>query len=98
VLRAEVRAGRLDSDAVQSVLVSAGHAARRRRERPAGLTQREVEVLRLVARGLSNKQVAAELVVSPKTIGTHVEHIYAKLGVSNRAEVALYATTHGLLG
>ena len=53
--------------------------------------------LRLLARGSSNKQIATELVVSPKTVGKHVEHIYAKIGVSNRATAALYATAQGLL-
>ena len=63
----------------------------------AGLTAREVEVLRLLARGLSNKQVAERLVISPKTVGNHVEHIYAKIGVSTRAAAGLFATEHGLL-
>lgn len=58
-LHAEVRAGRLDGDAVHSVLHAAGHQTTRRRTLPAGLTPREVEVLRLLARGLSNKQIAA---------------------------------------
>jgi HD-GYP domain-containing protein (c-di-GMP phosphodiesterase class II) len=96
-LRAEVRSGRLDADAVHAVLVAAGQARRRRPELPSGLTRRELEVLRLLARGFSNKQIATELIVSPKTVGTHVEHIYAKIRVSNRAAAAFYATTQGLL-
>jgi DNA-binding NarL/FixJ family response regulator len=56
-----------------------------------------VEVLRLVARGLSNKQIAQRLVVSPKTVGSHVEHVYAKIGASSRAEACLFAMRHGLL-
>ncbi|HEX9506547.1 MAG TPA: HD domain-containing phosphohydrolase [Acidimicrobiia bacterium] len=97
VLRSEVRAGRLDSGAVESVLRSAGHAVRRRREWPAGLTTREVEVLRLLARGLSNKEIATELVISHKTASSHVEHIYTKIGVSNRARASVFALKHGLM-
>ena len=84
-LRAEVRAGRLDAEAVEAVLGAAGHRVPRRREGPAGLTPREVEVLTLVARGLSNKEIAERLVISPKTVANHIEHIYAKIGASNRA-------------
>jgi DNA-binding NarL/FixJ family response regulator len=96
-LRAEARAGRLDDEAVQAVLGLAGHRVARRIEGPAGLTRREIEVLRLIARGISKKDVAARLVISPKTAGTHIEHIYAKLGVSSRAEAGLFAVKHGLL-
>jgi HD-GYP domain-containing protein (c-di-GMP phosphodiesterase class II) len=96
-LRREARAGRLDSEAVEAVLGVAGHRPARRVEGPAGLTRREIDVLRLIARGCSNKDVAARLVISPKTAGTHVEHIYAKLGVSTRAEAGLFAMKHGLL-
>ncbi len=69
----------------------------KRREWPAGLTTREVDILRLLARGMSNKEIAAELVISPKTANTHVEHIYTKLGVSNRALASLFAAKHGLV-
>lgn len=96
-LRNEARAGRLDGEAVEAVLGVAGHRATLRIEGPAGLTRREIEVLRLVARGCSNKDVAARLVISPKTAGSHIEHIYAKVGVSTRAEAALFAVQHGLL-
>ena len=96
-LRGEVHAGRLDADAVEAVLGAAGHRVLRRREGPAGLTPREVEVLRLVARGFSNKQIAERLVISPKTVGNHVEHIYTKIDASNRAAAGLFATQHGLL-
>jgi HD-GYP domain-containing protein (c-di-GMP phosphodiesterase class II) len=96
-LRSEARAQRLDGEAVEAVLGVAGHRAARRIEGPAGLTRREIEVLRLIARGCSKKDVAARLVISPKTAGTHIEHIYAKLGVSNRAEAGLFAVQHGLL-
>jgi DNA-binding CsgD family transcriptional regulator len=96
-LRGDVKAGRLDPEAVEAVLGAAGHRVPRRREGPAGLTPREVEVLRLVARGLSNKEIAARLVISPKTAANHVEHIYTKINASNRAAAALFAMQHGLL-
>jgi HD-GYP domain-containing protein (c-di-GMP phosphodiesterase class II) len=96
-LRAEVTAGRLDSDAVAVVLAAAGHRAMRRREGPSGLTAREVDVLRLVARGLSSKEIAAHLVISPKTARNHIDHIYAKIGASNRAAASLFAMQQGLL-
>ena len=80
-LRAEVKAGRMDGDVVEAVLGAAGHRVARRREGPAGLTAREVDVLRLVARGLSSKEIAARLVISPKTARNHIEHIYVKIGV-----------------
>jgi HD-GYP domain-containing protein (c-di-GMP phosphodiesterase class II) len=96
-LRGEVAAGRLDGDAVDAVLRAAGHRVRRRREWPAGLTPREVEVLRLLARGLSNKEIAGLLVISRKTAGSHVEHIYARIGASNRAQASLFAMKHGLM-
>jgi HD-GYP domain-containing protein (c-di-GMP phosphodiesterase class II) len=96
-LRAEVRAGRLDPEACTAVLAVDGHRSARVGGGPDRLTTREVEVLRLIARGQSNKQVAATLGVSAKTAGTHVENIYAKIGCSNRAEASLYATRQGLL-
>ncbi|MGH9264841.1 MAG: HD domain-containing phosphohydrolase, partial [Acidimicrobiales bacterium] len=96
-LRGEVRAGRLDGDAVDRVLDAAGHRVARRRDGPGGLTEREVEVLRLVARGLTTKEIAGKLVVAPKTVGNHIEHIYTKIGVSNRAAASLFAMQHGLL-
>jgi len=99
-MRAEVRAGSLDGAAVDAVLEAAGHRVPRRREAlagPAGLTAREVEVLVLLARGLSNKQIAERLVITPKTAGNHVEHIYAKIDASSRAAAAMFAVQHGLL-
>jgi HD-GYP domain-containing protein (c-di-GMP phosphodiesterase class II) len=97
ILRGEVRAGRLDGDCVEAVLQSAGHRVRRRRDAVAGLTPREVEVLRLLARGMSNKQIAQRLQISRKTAGNHLEHVYTKLGVTNRALASLFAAKHGLL-
>jgi HD-GYP domain-containing protein (c-di-GMP phosphodiesterase class II) len=97
-LRADAIAGRLDGEAVEAVLAAAGHRAPTRRAWPGGLTAREVEVLGLLARGNSNRQIAQHLVVSPKTAGNHVEHIYSKLGVSSRAAATLFATQQGLMG
>jgi len=96
-LQAEVRAGRLDGPAVVAVLEAAGHRVPRRREAICGLTAREVEVLILLARGMSNKQIAERLVITPKTASNHVEHIYAKIDAANRAAAALFAVQHGLL-
>jgi response regulator RpfG family c-di-GMP phosphodiesterase/DNA-binding CsgD family transcriptional regulator len=96
-LRDEVRVGRLDGDAVDLVLRAAGHRVRRKREWPAGLTAREVEVLRLVAQGLSHQQIAKRLVISRKTASNHVERIYAKIGVNNRALASVFAVQHGLM-
>jgi HD-GYP domain-containing protein (c-di-GMP phosphodiesterase class II) len=96
-LRAEVRAGRIDGDVAEAVLGAAGHRVARRRDGPSGLTSREVDVLRLVSRGLSSKDIAARLVISPKTVRNHIEHIYVKIGVSNRAGASLFAVQHGLL-
>jgi HD-GYP domain-containing protein (c-di-GMP phosphodiesterase class II) len=96
-LRADVRAGRHDAEAVEAILGAAGHRVSRRHEGPAGLTQREVEVLKLLARGLPNKEIAERLVISPKTVGNHVEHIYAKIDASTRAAASLFAMRHGLL-
>jgi HD-GYP domain-containing protein (c-di-GMP phosphodiesterase class II) len=96
-LRADVRAGRLDDAAVNAVLRAAGHRVGRRRDGPAGLTTREVEVLRLLARGMSNKQIAAQLFIAPKTAANHVEHIYTKIGASNRAGASFFAVQQGLL-
>jgi HD-GYP domain-containing protein (c-di-GMP phosphodiesterase class II) len=96
-LRADVKAGRFEAEAVEAVLGAAGHRVSRRREGPAGLTPREVEVLGLLARGLSNKEIAARLVISPKTVGNHIEHIYTKIDASTRAGASLFAMQHGLL-
>jgi DNA-binding CsgD family transcriptional regulator len=63
---------------------------------PAGLTQREVEVLRLVAQGRTNLEIAGELVISPNTVARHVSNIFGKTGVANRAEAATYALRQGL--
>ena len=99
-VEAMVAAGALDPDAARAVCESAGvalHRSRRSAPWPAGLTDREVEVLRLLARGLSKKQIARALVIAPGTVHTHAVHIYEKLGVSTRAGVALFAMEHGLV-
>jgi HD-GYP domain-containing protein (c-di-GMP phosphodiesterase class II) len=96
-LRVEARAGRLDGQVVDCVLRAAGHRVRRQRDWPNGLTAREVEVLRLVARGLSNKQIAAVLGIAPKTAGSHIEHIYRKIDAANRAQASIFAMRHGLM-
>jgi HD-GYP domain-containing protein (c-di-GMP phosphodiesterase class II) len=97
-LRADVRAGRLDADAVDAVLAAAGQARSKRRAGPAGLTPREIEVLILIARGGSTRQVAKELAITPKTAETHIERIYAKTGANTRSTATLFALQHGLLG
>jgi HD-GYP domain-containing protein (c-di-GMP phosphodiesterase class II) len=97
-LRARAEQGRLDRAAVSAVLETSGHrAGHLKTGGPHGLTDREVEVLRLIARGASNRVVAERLTISVKTAGRHVENIYAKTGVSSRATAALYAMQHDLL-
>jgi HD-GYP domain-containing protein (c-di-GMP phosphodiesterase class II) len=97
-MREEVRAGRLDGAAVDAVLVSAGHRVNRSNDASSGLTARERQVLIQLARGLTNPEIAEALTVSRKTVSTHLEHIYLKLGVSTRTQAALFAMRHGLVG
>ena len=97
-LRSEADGGRLDGGAVDSVLRAAGQHVAGRRSLPAGLTPREVEVLRLLALGLTHAEIAERLVISRKTARNHVEHIYQKIGVSSRALASLFAVRHGLIG
>jgi HD-GYP domain-containing protein (c-di-GMP phosphodiesterase class II)/DNA-binding CsgD family transcriptional regulator len=88
----------LDEDAVACVLAAAGRrAAPSPAPWPADLTDREVEVLRLIARGRSNREVAERLFISRKTVGRHVENVYRKIGVSSRAAAAVFAMEHRLL-
>jgi HD-GYP domain-containing protein (c-di-GMP phosphodiesterase class II) len=96
-LTAEAERGRLDAEAVRAVLQAAGHRQPRRTAWPAGLSEREVEVLRLIARGASYKEVAQLLTISPRTAAHHVQHIYNKVGVSTRAGAAMFAMEHDLL-
>ena len=97
VLREEVRAGRLDGDAVNAVLAAAGHRVRR----SGGLARRTDAPARSRCssswRGACpTREIAAALSVSRKTVSTHLEHIYTKLGVSTRTQAALFAMRHGL--
>jgi DNA-binding NarL/FixJ family response regulator len=96
-LASEVTEGRLDGEAVRAVLDAAGHRMRHRRVHAGGLSSREVEVLVLLARGMTKKQIARDLTISAKTVSAHVEHIYAKLGVCSRSGAALFAMRHGLV-
>ncbi len=95
-LRKEVRSGRLAADAVDAVLTAAGQRAKRRAG-PAGLTPREIEVLTLIARGATARQVARILGITIKTAETHIERIYTKTGASTRSTATLFAMQHGLL-
>jgi len=97
-LAAEARAGRLDPECVRAVIEAAGQPPPKvRTVWPASLSDREVEVLRLVARGLSNRAIAGRLVISPRTAEHHVQHIYTKIGASTRAAAAMFAMEHGLV-
>jgi len=98
LVMAEVAAGHFDPECARAVLEAAGRPPARARDPwPVGLTEREVEVLRLLSRGLSNKQIAAALVISPRTVEHHVQHIYTKIEASTRAAAAMFAMEHGLL-
>ncbi|MGH2476432.1 MAG: HD domain-containing phosphohydrolase [Candidatus Limnocylindrales bacterium] len=98
LVRDEVRAGRLDEAAVEAVLAGAGHkATTRRTQQPAGLSEREIEVLRALADGLTNRAIAERCAISPRTAEHHVQHIYDKIGASSRAAAALFAMQHDLL-
>jgi HD-GYP domain-containing protein (c-di-GMP phosphodiesterase class II)/DNA-binding CsgD family transcriptional regulator len=94
----EARLGRLDPECVRAVVEAAGQPAPKVRTGwPASLSDREVEVLRLVARGLSNRAIAERLYISPRTAEHHVQHLYTKIGASTRAAAAMFAMEHGLL-
>jgi DNA-binding NarL/FixJ family response regulator len=83
------------------VLAAAGSDAVRPRQpaaRPAGLSERESEVLGVLALGLSTREIAERLGISPKTCDNHIQHLYAKIGVSSRAGATLFALEHGLIG
>ena len=96
-LRAEVAAGRLDRGAAAAVLEAAGQTPPTRAEYPAGLTEREVEVLTLMCRGHTNKVIGRQLFISDRTVGHHIAHIYNKIGLSTRAGATLFAMEHDLM-
>jgi len=96
ILGEDAKAGRHDPDLLAGVLEAAGQPVPRI-ERPAGLTEREVEVIRLLARGLQTKQVARALDISVKTADYHIQSAYRKMGVSTRAGATLFAMQHGLV-
>lgn len=92
---------RLHPDALRRVMEAAmgarpGDAHREQVPSSEDLTEREVEVVRLVARGYSNREIADEFVISEKTVKTHVGHALAKLGLKDRTQLAIYALKHGL--
>src|SRR4051794_22373121 len=97
-LRAAAREGSLCPDAAEAVLACAGQPARRGvPERLAGLTPREMEVLRLIASGDTTKEVAGKLDIATKTADNHIQSLYSKIGVTTRAGAALYALERGLV-
>jgi HD-GYP domain-containing protein (c-di-GMP phosphodiesterase class II) len=96
VIAEEVGAGRLDPEAVAAVLEASGQRAPRL-ARPAGLTEREAEVVAMLARGLQTKQVALALGISVKTADRHIQNAYRKIGVSSRAAATLFAMEQGLV-
>lgn len=98
LLRAEARVGRLDAAAVDAVLQAAGHRTGARRAWPAGLTEREAEILALIATGSGTADAARALGITTKTMRNHLDHIYAKLGVQNRTGAVLFAIASGLTG
>lgn len=97
-LMRDAEEGRLDRVCVDAVLAAAGHAVRERpRELPAGLTERELEVLLVLVRGASNQEIADDLGISVKTVGHHVQHIYQKADVRSRAAATLWAFEYDLV-
>jgi HD-GYP domain-containing protein (c-di-GMP phosphodiesterase class II) len=96
-MRGEATPVGLDPQAVRAVLEAGGHRASRRSRGPGGLTEREVEVVRLVAIGRTNKEIGAVLGMSARTAQKHVMNVYAKIGRESRAGLALFAVEHGLL-
>ncbi len=92
----EARDGRLDPDSVSAVLEAAGQQTAAV-GRPAGLTEREAQVVGLLARGRQTKQIGRDLGISTKTADHHIQNAYRKMGVSTRAAAALFAMEHGLV-
>lgn len=96
ILARQATHGWLDAHMVTAVVEAAGEPTPVI-ERPAGLTDRETEVVGLLARGLATKQVARRLGISPKTADAHIQNAYRKIGVSTRAAATLYAMEHGFV-
>lgn len=96
-LLSEAQANRLDKDAVNFVLASQGQVISTRKDFPSGLSEREVDVLKLIARGQTIKQMAEQLSIAPKTVDSHIQHIYQKINVNTRAGATLYAMENELL-
>jgi len=98
MVRKWVQEGRLCPDGSEAVLTVAGQPSRRNAPaRLSGMTPREIEVLRLIARGLTAKETAEQLGIAPKTADNHIQNIYSKIGVTTRAGAALFALETGLL-
>jgi DNA-binding CsgD family transcriptional regulator len=94
----EAQEGRLEPEAVGAVLNAGGHRVHEQvRERPGGLTERELEVLLVLVRGRSNQAIADDLGISVKTVGHHIEHVYQKAGVRTRAAATVWAFEHDLV-
>jgi HD-GYP domain-containing protein (c-di-GMP phosphodiesterase class II) len=97
-LRSAVQDGALDPSAADAVLGAfSGSPPRGHHRSPAGLTERETQVLRLLARGRTNRQIAESLHLSRKTVGRHLDNIYAKTQTHSRAAAAVFALEHGIL-
>jgi HD-GYP domain-containing protein (c-di-GMP phosphodiesterase class II)/DNA-binding CsgD family transcriptional regulator len=100
-LRQQVSRGVFEKAIADAVLTAAGHQratiATPRTRGPGGLSRREVEVLRLAAMGLTTREIADRLFISPKTADHHIQHVYTKIDVSTRAAAALWAMQHGLV-
>jgi HD-GYP domain-containing protein (c-di-GMP phosphodiesterase class II)/DNA-binding CsgD family transcriptional regulator len=97
-LSLQAQAGKLPHEAVRAVLAAAGQPRPLvPPPRPAGLSERECEVLGLIARGMATKQVARQLGISPKTCDHHIQRLYRKTGLSTRAGATLFALEHGLI-
>jgi HD-GYP domain-containing protein (c-di-GMP phosphodiesterase class II) len=97
-LKREIRAGRLDGEAVNAVLAAAGHKTPKvRGQRVADLTEREIEVLRLLAHGHTNPEIGQHLTIARKTVSRHLENIYSKLNVSTRAAATYFAMQHHIV-
>lgn len=96
MLAERAKAGAYDPEMVMAVAEAAGQP-KPEIERPAGLTEREVEVIGLLAKGMRTKQIATDLEISTKTADRHIQNSYRKMGVSSRAAATLFAAEHGLV-